>query len=376
MVNDLSPDDNSLPAGPMLYFDETEGGDIFCPLVFDDAGEKEYRVVQLTSTHSFTTLQQALDGQLQDLPDPTEAAAVMLSPQTSETTVVTADVGTATTLIGFRIDPEDLTGVSIAFSKLIQRWERSTGSVDVCLQGIESLFPYHDTNLLYRFLNTILATLQGAGANVHMHLNPTMVDEQTRGLFMSLFNQVETIETAESPQETTETDSKSDLVTPTTSTFDDIETLTTDLAERTVEMTTAEIDEYLDEAGLGILAFAGDPPYAIPMSFGYDTERRELYLQLGTFAESEKQRRLQESGSVSLVVDHYERPDRWRSVIVDGNLTTLSDAERNERGTVETFAKSKLASVDVFSMDPGEVTFSWYVLEPTSFSGRKGVNPR
>jgi nitroimidazol reductase NimA-like FMN-containing flavoprotein (pyridoxamine 5'-phosphate oxidase superfamily) len=375
MVNDPKKDDRSLPAGPTLYFNENGGDDIFCPLVFDDAGDNEYRVVQLTSTHSFDTLQQALDGQLRDLPDPSEAAAVMLSPQTSETEVLTADVGTATTMFGFRINPEDLTGVSIAFSKLIQRWEQSTGSVDVCLQGIESLFPYHDTDLLYRFLNTILATLQGAGADVHMHLNPTMVDEQTRGLFMSLFKQVETIETAEAPQQTANVGQKTDPDTSTTSTAEDAETLTTDRAERTVEMTTAEIDEYLDEAGLGILAFAGDPPYAIPMSFGYDTERRELYLQLGTFAESEKQRRLQESESVTLVVDHYERPDRWRSVIVDGTLRTLSEGERNDREAVETFAKSKLASVDVFSMDPGEVTFSWYVLEPTSFSGRKGVNP-
>ena len=375
MVNDPQKEDRELPAGPTLYFDENGGDDIFCPLVFDDASENEYRVVQLTSTHSFATLQAALDGQLQDLPDPSEAAAVMLSPQSSETKVVTADVGEATTMFGFQIDPEDLTGVSIAFSKLIERWEQSTGSVDVCLQGIESLFPYHDTDLLYRFLNTILATLQGAGADVHMHLNPTLVDEQTRGLFMSLFKHVETIETAAPFQETTDTKPESDPDTVTTGTVEDVETLTTDLAERTVEMTTEEIDEYLDEAGLGILAFAGDPPYAIPMSFGYDTERRELYLQLGTFAESEKQRRLQESKSVSLVVDHYDRPDRWRSVIVDGTLRTLSEAERNDRGALETFAKSKLASVDVFSMDPGEVTFSWYVLDPTSFSGRKGVNP-
>ena len=62
-------------------------------------------------------------------------------------------------------------------------------------------------------------------------------------------------------------------------------------------------------------------------------------------------------------------------VTVDGTLRTLSEAERSDWGAVETFAKSKLASVDVFSMDPGEVTFSWYVLDPTSFSGRKGVNP-
>lgn len=375
MVDDLQADDASLPAGPTLYVDENGGDDIFCPLVFAGAGKTEYRVVQLTSTHSFDTLQQALDGQLRDLPDPSEAAAVMLSPKTSETEVLTADVGTATTMFGFRIDPEDLTGVSIAFSKLIQRWEQSTGSVDVCLQGIESLFPYHETDLIYRFLNTILATLQGAGADVHMHLNPTLVDEQTRSLFTSLFKRVETIETTESPQQTAETGQQSDADTVETSTVEDVETLTNDLSERTVEMTTEEIDTYLEEAGLGILAFAGDPPYAIPMSFGYDAERRELYLQLGTFAESEKQRRMQESTSVSLVVDDYERPDRWRSVIVDGTITKLAESERDDRDAVATFAKSKLASVDVFSMDPGEVSFSWYVLEPTAFSGRKGVNP-
>lgn len=375
MVIDSRADGGSAPAGPTLYLSEGDGEETFCPLVFDDATENDYRVVQLTSNHSFSSLQQALDVQLSDLPDPSEAAAVMLSPKMRDTEVVAAEVGARTKMFGFRIDPEDLTGVSIAFSKLVNRWEATTGSMEVCLRGIESLFPYHDPDLLYRFLNTILATLQGAGADVHMHLDPEMTDERTSGMFMSLFTQVEKLETTGPPTSDSRvpaTDEGPD--TAPTDTSDSSIDFTSDAAEQTVEMSRAEIDAFLEEKGLGILAFAGDPPYAIPMSFGFDANRRELYLQLGLFEGSEKRARIRESPSVSLVVDHYDRPDKWRSVIVDGELSTLSQETVQERGVIATFAKSELASVDVFSMDPGEVDFSWYLLEPTEFSGRKGAS--
>lgn len=375
MTTNSEPAGDSPVEGPTLYLDRDATDGHFCPFVFEEPTEREYRVVQLTSGQSFPTLQAALDTQLQDLHDPLEAAAVILDPQTTDSEVVTAEVGVGTTMYGFHVNPEDLTGVSIAFSKLLDRWEQKSGSTEVCLRGIESLFPYHETDLLYRFLNTILATLQGAGATVHMHLNPTMIDAEASELFKSLFTRVETAEaptTRNPPPDTPgdgppETGSSDTEVTETELSMDD--------RKETVAMTESEIDSVLAESGLGVLSFAGDPPYAIPMSFGYDSNRRELYLQLGLYAGSEKRARIADSANVSLVVTQYDRPDRWQSVIVDGTVSPLSADQLENRSVLSVFADSKLASVDVFSMDPGEVAFSWYRLEPSAMSGRKSSGP-
>lgn len=372
MENRSGAEAESAGTGPALFLDPNASDGHFCPFVFDEADGTDYRVVQLTSGQSFTTMQQALDEQLRDLQDPTEAAAVILSPQATDSEVLTAEVGEGTTMYGFRVNPEDLTGVSIAFSKLLERWEQQTGQTEVCLRGIESLFPYHDTDLLYRFLNTILATLQGAGADVHMHLNPTMTEDRAQNLFTSLFKSVETLD---SSTDTTDAaaPAKPAAREPDSGTEAVDQALSADLSSEPVEMSDDDIDAVLDVSSLGVLAFAGDPPYAIPMSFGYDTERRECYLQLGLFEGSEKQERLHQSSNVSLVVMQYERPDRWRSVLLEGELSKLSEAQVESRDVLSVFANAKLASVDVFSMDPAGVEFAWYRLDPSTIRGRKST---
>src|SRR6056297_495087 len=167
--------------GPTLYLESgtLESDEAFCTEVFDDAVEGEYRVVQLTSSQSFESLRDALDVQLERINDPSEAAVIITTPQSDGGSTRTV-VGEQTPLYGFQVDPQDLTGISIVFSRLIERWDEIEGSVKICLRDIESLLPYHDTDLIYRFLNTILATLQGAGSDVHVHFHPAAADEQTR----------------------------------------------------------------------------------------------------------------------------------------------------------------------------------------------------
>jgi len=364
--------------GPTLYLESgtLESDEAFCTEVFDDAVEGEYRVVQLTSSQSFESLRDALDVQLERINDPSEAAVIITTPQSDGGSTRTV-VGEQTPLYGFQVDPQDLTGISIVFSRLIERWDEIEGSVKICLRDIESLLPYHDTDLIYRFLNTILATLQGAGADVHVHFHPAAADEQTRRLFESLFDRVvepqdsplESVADAESPTETGQTaattaneleeggdesDGSAETVTPTT-------------------MSDDEIDTFLGSEGYGVLAFDGESPYAIPMSYGYDADERVLYIHLAAFDGSEKQARLERSPTVSFVVSRYARPDQWRSVVIDGTLSPLSYADVRKRDVLEVFASSKLASVDVFSEDTSELSFEWYVLEPSSMSGRQSA---
>ncbi len=364
--------------GPTLYLesDTLESDETFCTEVFDDAVEGEYRVVQLTSSQSFESLRDALDVQLERINDPSEAAVIITTPQSDGGSTRTV-VGERTPLYGFQVDPQDLTGISIVFSRLIERWDEIEGSVKICLRDIESLLPYHDTDLIYRFLNTILATLQGAGADVHVHFHPAAADEQTRHLFESLFDRV--VEPQDSPLE-----SVSDAESP-TDTRQTAATTANGLEEggdkseggaETVAPTTMsddEIDSFLGSEGYGVLAFDGESPYAIPMSYGYDAGERVLYMHLAAFDGSEKQARLERSAAVSLVVSRYARPDQWRSVIVDGALSPLSRDEVRQRDVLEVFAESDLASVDVFSQDTASISFDWYVLEPATISGRQSA---
>lgn len=367
--------------GPILYLEsgELDPTEAFCTDVFDEAKQGEYRVIQLTASQSLESISDELNARLDHIDDPSEAAVIITTPQDGEAT--TTRVGEDTPLYGFRVDPRDLTGISIAFSRVIEKWEHAEGSVKICLRDIESLLPYHDRDLLYRFLNTVLATLQGAGADVHMHLRPAATDERTLRMFSSLFDRV--IDAEESPLEpTSEVGALSaGEMSPgpgTEAEPGDGEEAVGDESDEVVPVTMDddEIAAFLTAEGHGILAFGGESPYAIPMSYGYDSDEREMYMHMSTFEGSDKQARLDGPTAVSLVVSRYEQPDRWRSVVVDGSLSELPKNELERRGVLESFRNGSLASVDVFNRALSDVSFRWYVLEPSSISGRQGTRSR
>ena len=377
----MSTNDNDVPDGPTLYreSEKLDPSETFCTAVFDDASEEAYRVVQLTSTQSFDSLRDALDTKLAQIDDPSEAAVIITTPRADDDTAV-SEVGEGTPLYGFRVNPQDLTGISVAFSKLVDRWDQTDGPVKICLRDIESLLPYHDPDLVYRFLNTVLATLQGAGADVHAHLRPSALNDQTYQLFASLFAQVVEADhpTAEATLEGgTNTGSGEKPAGNATSTPSEGVTQFVDSGNaetRSVAMPADAVDTFLQSQGYGVLTFDGPSPYAIPMSYGYDPEDRVFYLQLSAFEGSEKQTRLEASDRVSLVVSAYERPDQWQSVIVEGSVSKLSPQGVRERDVVNIFANSKMASVDVFARDLSEISFDWYLLEPSDISGRWSGN--
>ena len=271
----MSTTDNDIPEGPTLYQEsETlDPSETFCTAVFDDAPEEAYRVVQLTSTQSFDSLRDALDTKLAQIDDPSEAAVIITTPRADEETAV-SEVGEGTPLYGFRVNPQDLTGISVAFSKLVDRWDQSDGPVKICLRDIESLLPYHDPDLVYRFLNTVLATLQGAGADVHAHLRPSALDDQTYQLFASLFAQV--VEADHSAAATmseggTNTGSGEKSAENATSSPSEGATQFTDSGSaetRSVVMPADAVDGFLQSQGYGVLTFDGPSPLSFRWACG------------------------------------------------------------------------------------------------------------
>ncbi|UWG47161.1 Nitroimidazol reductase NimA or a related FMN-containing flavoprotein, pyridoxamine 5'-phosphate oxidase superfamily [Halanaeroarchaeum sp. HSR-CO] len=375
--------------GPQLYLEADRVDASICPILFHEESTTDYRVLQLTSAGRFESLQEALQAQLERVHDPSEAAVIMLTPN-ADREMAMGTVGGSTSLYGLKVDPQDLTGISIAFSRILDEWSEVTGPLRICLRGGESLFAYHSGDLIYRFLNTVLATLQGAGADVHMHLQPSVTEQRTLTMLESLFDSVaepDDPRPGEASPPRPEDDgpgtgegdgpapSTPPAADPQSTPLDesDVSTADDDRSASATLMTDEEIDAFLASNGHGILALDGATPYAIPQSYGYDTTDRLAYFQLGLYDGSEKKRRLADSTTVSLVVMRYAGPDQWRSVIVDGHLTRIDRDDAIDRGALEAFHAAELASVDVFARDPDVATFEWFVLEPTAFSGRKSA---
>lgn len=368
--------DERRPAGPTLYLEAGRPAAAagFCAEVLAGDGGGEYRVVQLTTSRRFDSLREALDAQLADVHDPSAAAVIMATPGADDDPAVTT-VGAETPLYGFRVDPQDLTGISVAFSRLLEQWEETEGPVRICLRDVESLLPYHDAELLYRFLNTVLATLQGAGADVHVHLRPATTDDRTLELFESLFDRVvdRTAGVAAEPVEEPGDEGGSSAAPGVDGAATAGPAASGSSSVTAASMSEEAVDSFLASAGHGVLAFDGESPYALPMSFAYDPDRRTAYVHLSTFEDSEKARRLRASTAVTLVVSRYRGPDRWQSAVVEGSLTRLPHDAARERGVPDLFADSDLASVDVFCRDLSAVSFEWYALEPSATSGRQGA---
>lgn len=141
-------------------------------------------------------------------------------------------------------------------------------------------------------------------------------------------------------------------------------------ADRGTEMDEAELAEFLDDGGTGVLSFAaetGEPPYAIPLSYGYDQVEGELYLRLAVGTGGEKEAHL--DAPVSFVT--YDREDgRWASVVVTGRLEPV------EEGTVDTerldsLRRTEIPLVDVFDRHTRQTEFLFYRVAVDEMSGRR-----
>lgn len=92
-----------------------------------------------------------------------------------------------------------------------------------------------------------------------------------------------------------------------------------------IEMTDAEIDQFLTEQGHGILALADDADaYGVPVSFGYDGDL--LYMSLLKFGEvSEKIEYMEETDTACLTTYHASTRFDWKSVVVRGEFREVDE---------------------------------------------------
>ncbi|WP_142859120.1 pyridoxamine 5'-phosphate oxidase family protein [Salinigranum halophilum] len=141
---------------------------------------------------------------------------------------------------------------------------------------------------------------------------------------------------------------------------------------RSVQMNDDERMEFLGTGGTGVVSFAtdeGEPPYSLPVSYGYDAEDDGFYLRLAFDTDSEKDGVVSENRPVSLVV--YDQTDAgWQSVVAAGRLEEVTEAAIDS-DVVQAMRRIHIPLVDVFERHPRELTFRFFRLVTTEVSGRK-----
>lgn len=140
--------------------------------------------------------------------------------------------------------------------------------------------------------------------------------------------------------------------------------------DQQTEMTTAEIDEVLARHETGVLSLARqDEPYAIPISYGYDPEKRRFYMRLVSTPESQKREFLSSSPDVRLVV--YEEGDQtYRSVIATGSLDRVTTDEMTTERIVQ-YGQAKRPLFEIWGQAKRDLDIQLYELDAEELSGRR-----
>ncbi|MFQ3476131.1 pyridoxamine 5'-phosphate oxidase family protein [Halonotius sp. F2-221B] len=134
-------------------------------------------------------------------------------------------------------------------------------------------------------------------------------------------------------------------------------------------MDDSEIDSLLGNGGTGVVSFAdGDEPYAIPISYGYDSDEGSIYLRFGFAPDSEKRQFVDDGVTASLVVS--DDTGGWRSVIARGPLTSISEPAIQD-GATESIHRMNIPYVTIHETPATEMEFEVYRLDPKELTGRK-----
>ncbi len=141
---------------------------------------------------------------------------------------------------------------------------------------------------------------------------------------------------------------------------------------RWIQLSNEERTEVLGTGGTGVLSFGteiNEPPFSIPVSYGYYADTTSLYFRLA-FPEDSPKRGLVDN-PVSFVV-HRETDAGWRSVIARGQLEEVTD-EPYESAALQGMWAVDIPTIDIFERPPSEIPYRTFRLRPDEFSGRKEV---
>ncbi|WP_158059267.1 pyridoxamine 5'-phosphate oxidase family protein [Halorussus halophilus] len=143
------------------------------------------------------------------------------------------------------------------------------------------------------------------------------------------------------------------------------------LAEKT-EMTETMTNDFLGQHETGVLSLAeSDEPYAIPISYGFDSSEQTFFMRLVSTPESEKRQYLASSPRARLVV--YEESDSgatYESVVAVGSLEEIQPEELTV-DHIEQYGDAKRPLFEIWGNSKQDLNIRLYKLDPEKLSGRR-----
>lgn len=141
------------------------------------------------------------------------------------------------------------------------------------------------------------------------------------------------------------------------------------LAKRT-ELRPEEIDTFLSRCETGVLALAKDSkPYAIPISFGFDSKQRQFYIRLVKTKNSDKHDFLHSTPACRLVIYENNEPE-YTSVIASGELKEISPNELTVEH-IDQYGDAKRPLFEIWDVEKEDLDIELYRLDPSEISGRR-----
>ncbi|WP_231185239.1 pyridoxamine 5'-phosphate oxidase family protein [Haladaptatus sp. DYF46] len=144
---------------------------------------------------------------------------------------------------------------------------------------------------------------------------------------------------------------------------------------RWVQMTDEELNDFLGIGGTGVVSFStpdSDPPFTLPISYGYYAETGDFYFRFSFPPNSEKEALLDDP--ISFVT--YEKTDGgYRSVVASGYLEEVADLPYDS-AVAQRMWEVDIPLVDIFERPPEDVTFRHFHLDPDDLTGRKEVSSK
>lgn len=104
-------------------------------------------------------------------------------------------------------------------------------------------------------------------------------------------------------------------------------------------------------------------PYAIPISFGYDTNEKQFYIRLVKTTDSQKHDFLHSTPSCRLVIYENEEP-YFTSIIAHGELTEIAPSELTVEH-IEQYGDAKRPLFEIWNDE------ELYMLAPSEISRRR-----
>ncbi|WP_049969837.1 pyridoxamine 5'-phosphate oxidase family protein [Haladaptatus cibarius] len=141
---------------------------------------------------------------------------------------------------------------------------------------------------------------------------------------------------------------------------------------RWVQMTDEAVNDFLGDGGTGVISFstpADDPPFTLPVSYGYYEDTSSFYFRLAFPEGSGKEALLDDP--ISFVV-HEKTDAGYRSVVASGQLE-LVDELPYDSAAAQRLWGVQIPVVDIFDQPPEDVPFRHFRLVPDELSGRKEV---